>query len=356
MSKRQKEEQRKRWLQALPTAAALAFLFAILLPVLRDRSDEPVVELDASDSVYETRLARHPLSGVWLDEKMELPAVFGAMIDNHVDARPQAGIDKAFLVIEVPVEAGIPRILALFDANAEVERIGPIRSARPYFIDWNNEFDALYAHVGGSDDALEKIARNGTFDVNEYAHAGTYWRAPNRYAPHNTYTSSDRLGAFLDAADARDRAPELLYGVWTFKDPVDPAELSDASSYVSIEYWPPLYTVQWIFDARSNKYDRFQNGQSDITDEQVSVKADNVVVLVTDVKIIDSVGRRDVRTLGRGSAWVMQDGRVFDAIWEKPTVSERLRFYTTDGKEIAMNFGSTWIEVVASKEDIKFER
>ena len=98
---------------------------------------------------------RDSLTGVLIEQRTELKQVYGVMIDEHTDARSQSGIDQAFLVIEAPVEAGIPRLLSFFSEAQDVKKIGPVRSARPYFLDWAKEFGALYAHVGGSDEALE---------------------------------------------------------------------------------------------------------------------------------------------------------------------------------------------------------
>ena len=340
----------KQMLWGIGTLIALAFLFVFVNKIWRSSQDSTQTNTDP-DTTSQERVVRNPLTGMWLQQAVELPQVFAVMIDNHEEARPQSGIDQAFLVIEAPVEAGIPRMIAFFDANSSVEKIGPVRSARPYFIDWNNEFDALYAHVGGSNEALEKIVSGGTFDLNEFSHGLSFWRASTRFAPYNTYTSTEKLNAFLFERSEAGVAPELLYEAWQFKDAesVDPSKKSS----VLIDYWAPVYTVGWKFDASQGRYKRFQAEIEDKTLEGEQIVADNVAIIVTDISVVDAVGRRRVRTIGEGKAWVMQDGTVIEASWKKPSASQRLRFYLGDS-EIKMNAGSTWIEVVPSAYDVTF--
>ena len=301
---------------------------------------------------------RDVLTGLQASEAATtLPRVYAVMIDNAVDAWPPSGIDKAFLVIEAPVEAGIPRLEAFFSADATVEKIGPVRSARPYFVDWANEFDALYVHVGGSNDALAKILSTGAFDLNEFWNGDFFWRAKDRFAPHNTYTSTELLAAAVEKAVAKDRAPEVLYGVWKFKGGAvkadQPVIASEAKqSQVSVRFNSDLYVATWTHDPATNTYLRSQGGYKTVTADGVRITANNVAVIVTDVSVLDAVGRRKVRTTGEGKAWLLQDGATIDATWKKPSASERLAFYDKDGNEIAMNAGNTWIEVAESEGDV----
>ncbi len=357
-------------------AGAIFLALAFVLVVWRNQvvrldapaTDSPIV-VEPSAPTFRDVLSGFPIS----EAATALPRVYAVMIDNSVDAWPQSGIDKAFLVIEAPVEAGIPRLEAFFSADATVEKIGPVRSARPYFIDWANEFDALYVHVGGSNEALAKILSTGTFDLNEFWNGDSFWRAKGRYAPYNTYTSTELLAEAVEAAVAKDRAPEVLYGVWKFKDAEEfPGTLvpsgSDASgttpatdgtevpgNTISVRFNSDLYVATWTYDSETNAYLRSQGGYKIVTEEGTRISANNVAVVVTDVSILDAVGRRKVRTTGEGKAWVLQDGKTIDATWKKSSASERLAFYDKDGNEIAMNAGNTWIEVAESEGDVTVE-
>ncbi|MFA4845945.1 MAG: DUF3048 domain-containing protein [Patescibacteria group bacterium] len=327
---------------------ALSVMVTLVLPKFVYRSFLREVDVSQQQTLA---LYRHPLTGVALYEPVpELPQVFSVMIDNHEDAWPLSGVDQAFLVIEAPVEAAIPRLLAFFTAEQSVDEIGPVRSARPYFLDWVSELDALYAHVGGSNAALDLIASGGTFDLNQYWWGEYFWRSWDRYSPHNVFTSTELMSAFVALRIQAGVAPERLYDVWAFKDP----EPSQTESSVHIDFDGTIYTADWNYDLQRGVYLRSQSGAPHLTSAGVQITADNVVIVVTDIEVLDAVGRRSVRTAGEGSALVYQDGRAIEAVWRKPSASERLKFYERDsGEEIVMNAGVTWIEVVGSEEAIQ---
>ncbi len=310
------------------------------------------------DAVTAPPSFRHPLSGLSvLSNLSTLPRVYAVMVDNSVDAWPVSGVDSAFLVIEAPVEAAIPRLEAFFSSDASVGKIGPVRSARPYFVEWTSEFDALYVHVGGSNAALDLISSTGAFDLNEFYNAVSFWRSSDRSAPHNAYTSTDLLAAAVARAEERGRAPDALYGVWKFKDADVVGQVGqEGQEYanVSVRFNSDLYLAEWTFEAATGTYLRSQGGRAAKVSDGTRISASNVAVVVTDVSILDAVGRRKIRTIGEGKAWVFQDGKKIDAIWKKPSASERLAFYDAEGNELPMNAGNTWIEVVSEESDVTF--
>ncbi|HSD56525.1 MAG TPA: DUF3048 domain-containing protein, partial [Candidatus Saccharimonadales bacterium] len=120
--------------------------------------------------------------------------VTGIMIENSTDARPQAGLNEASVVFEAIAEGGITRFLTLWQDTAP-ESIGPVRSVRPYYVQWLMGFDAAVAHVGGSGDALRLIKDLNVKDLDQFHNTAPYWRVSNRYAPHNMFTSIPKLNA-----------------------------------------------------------------------------------------------------------------------------------------------------------------
>ncbi|PJE76341.1 hypothetical protein COV05_04880 [Candidatus Uhrbacteria bacterium CG10_big_fil_rev_8_21_14_0_10_48_16] len=357
MSQSQTEETRKIKKADQPLLVGLLVVFILVLLVVavlpkfvyRLQSIGEEGDIDSQELLY-----RHPLTGVLLYEEVAPPQIYSVMIDNHEDAWPPSGIDQAFLVIEAPVEAGISRMLAFFSEEQDVEEIGPVRSARPYYLDWASELDALYAHVGGSPEALDLIASGGTFDMNQYWWGEYFWRENGtRYAPHNVFTSSDDLNQFFHLREEAGATPTRLYDTWMFKDP-EPSQ--EEGKGVFIDFWAPVYVVDWEYNQETNLYERSQFREPHVVTSGAQIMADNVVVVITDVSIIDSVGRREIRTIGEGDGYVFQDGRVIEVTWKKPSASERLKFYdrTTD-EEIIMNAGVTWIEIVPNEDDISIE-
>ena len=292
---------------------------------------------------------RDSLTGVLIEQRTELKQVYGVMIDEHTDARSQSGIDQAFLVIEAPVEAGIPRLLSFFSEAQDVKKIGPVRSARPYFLDWAKEFGALYAHVGGSDEALEKIKIEKMFDLNEFWNGNYFWRSEDRFAPHNTYISSELLGRYVAKKIENGRYQKPTYGIWQFQDGIATKGLVQS---FQISYLNPGYVFEWKYDEAKNVYVRWNESQIAKTQDGNDLVANNVAIVVTDVKVIDSVGRRRIRTTGEGEAVLFQNGNRIKAIWKKYSVNDRLRFYGSDGVEQKMNTGTTWIEVISNSSQL----
>lgn len=295
---------------------------------------------------------RHPLTGEIIDSAYEtLPQVFAVMVENSADAWPLSGLDQAFLVIEAPVEGDIPRFVSFFSEESDVDEIGPVRSARPYYLDWNDAFDGVYTHVGGSPEALETIKTDyAEYDLNEFWQSEYFWRDnAYRYAPHNAYTNSDSLIESLDELDL----PEPGYEPALFKD-AEP--VTDDETPVSLRLdWTSglLYDVTWEYDYETNAYNRKQSGGYVAMRDGARIVANNVIVMETDIRTVDDVGRKHIRTLGEGNAAVFQDGRAIDATWKKETTDASLKFYTKDGNEIALNPGKTWIEVVEDLDAIE---
>lgn len=339
------------------SALALALVGALALFAFAFRGilfGEQGVGTGDLETVAEEKV-RHPLSGVVLEKEIELPRVYGVMVENHFDAWPQSGLDQAMLVIEAPVEARIPRLLAFFSEEQEVTKIGPVRSARPYYIDWNAPFGGVYAHVGGSPEALAILTGDDTIDINEFSNEWFFWRDEAREAPHNVYTSTALLSEALNRFVSRFGEQENQWESWVFKE--DRKWEMGNGKGVTIEFAGDPYVIEWKYQTEENNYRRFQNGELHEMEDGALIHANNVVVMETDVQILDAVGRRRVRTVGEGQGIVLQDGRLIEATWKKSTRSSRLRFYDREsGEEIAMNAGKTWIEVVPSlEEDVEVE-
>ncbi len=324
-----------------------ALVFFVSRNIFAPKSSEPIISLP----VFEQTTPRHPLTGEKIEAApAELPQVFAVMVENSYEAWPLSGLDDAFLVIEAPVEGNIPRFISFFyNGQEKVDKIGPVRSARPYYLDWADEFDALYAHVGGSPEALDSIAANGTtHNFDQFFQSEYFWRdTATRFAPHNVFTST----AFLSSALDEVKLGPPSYGVWSFKDN-EPAENNFVSPSIDWASGSSQYDVKWLFDAKKDTYVRYQGEQKDTVSSGQGISANNVAILETTITTVDELGRRHLITTGEGKTFIYQDGKKIEATWKKPVRTDRLRFFTADGKEIAMNAGKTWIEVVAGLDSV----
>jgi len=299
----------------------------------------------------EEELFYRDIDGVGRVEKTKERPYYAVMIDNLALARPQHGLSSASVVYEAPVESGITRFMAVFPASLALEKIGPVRSARPYFIDFAAEYDAIYAHVGGSPQALERL--KGTyevFDLNQFWNGGVFWRSRDREAPHNVYTSSEDLDAFAVSKGYESRELDP----WLFKDDMNEDERPYFGGDLSVDAKYKEYVADWSYDTKTNDYARRQ-GSGDhvdaLSDDQIRAK--NVLVQFTDIEVIDGVGRRKVRTSGEGEAIIALDGQVYNGTWSKGS-SGRTRFYDKNGDEILLNRGTTWVTIVATGTEVSY--
>ena len=281
-------------------------------------------------------------SGV-TDRNAIYPTVVGVMIDNHPDARPERGLSKARVVYEAPVESPYTRYLALFAANDSVPAVGPVRSARPYFIDWAGEYGALYLHSGGSPDALTALASStAVHDVNEFYNGGYFWRDTVRTAPHNLFTKDDLWISWLNDNQI---SSAQTWPVWQFvTTSAAVGSIGETASQVTFSYAPD-YAITWVYQPRSLRYERQENRAVYHDDDGSTVTAGTVVVQMVAIKTVDSAGRRQISTTGQGEARVFTAGHAFKGTWIKQP-NGRTRFYDALGNQIPFMPGPVWIEVV----------
>lgn len=327
-------------------ASALLFTYAVSGKGRRV-AEAPALQVPETAPTTTSALMTRALDGVLVSPEDARLQPYAVVVENMPEARPLAGPASANLVIEAPVEGGITRYLLVFDATTTVDAIGPVRSARPYFVDFAEGLDAAFAHVGGSPEALEQIAAKKTFrDLNEFWNGRFFWRSARRAAPHNVFTRSDLL---REAAENKEWKPGA-FKAWTYanENPEDvPTSSRGTLAGPELAYGGP-YTIRWSYDAEQNRYVRKTSGGAVQKDEDgTEVTARNVVVLLTEEKVLDEVGRLRIRTTGRGKAVLYRDGKTFDLTWQR-TAGEHLRFESVDGSDALFNRGTTWISVVTN--------
>lgn len=278
--------------------------------------------------------------------------VVGIMIDNHPNARPESGVAKAKIVYEAPVEGGLTRYLAIFDSKQNVAEVGPVRSARLYFLDWLQEYgDALYLHSGGSPEALEAIKTRKIFDANEFFFGNYYQRSKDRQAPHNLYTNSDSWVKILDKYGSK-KAKFVASQAWKYAKLVGKTIASQGELKIPFS---ETNIVSWVYDAKKLDYVRRLNGKPETDKDGTAVRARNILVQVTAVKEIngDSKGRMEITTTGSGDAIILKKGSVTYGVWKKDSLTSRTRFYDKSNKEIVLVPGNTWVEIVPTDTNIQ---
>jgi Protein of unknown function (DUF3048). len=268
----------------------------------------PVTNQEPEEEEPEPTTVPSSLSGLPVDPSINERPVTAVMIENSMEARPQAGLLEAGVVFEAIAEGGITRFVALYQ-DTEPDYVGPVRSARPYYMTWLLGFDATYAHAGGSPEALSLINQWRVKDLpHDNAH---YWRVSSRFAPHNLYTSIPKL---------REYAAAKGFGKSNFtplprKEKEEPAATPTARS-IDFNISSFNYNVHYDYDPATNSYKRSEGGAPH-TDERSGAQLSPKVV----VALIIPQGRNGIyytyQTVGSGQAFIFQDGIVKTGTWKR---------------------------------------
>ncbi|MFH0937116.1 MAG: DUF3048 domain-containing protein [Candidatus Daviesbacteria bacterium] len=309
---------------------------------------------------YESWITRRPLA---------------IMIENHTEARPQSGLSSADIIYEAVAEGGITRFMAIYYCNLKDVQIGPVRSARTYYLDWLSEYNALYAHVGGANtpgpaDALSQIIKYGIYDLNQFSIGfPTFWRDYQRLGhsvatEHTMYSTTQKLwevGAKRGwlAADEKGIKWNANFTPWKFKD--DSPAVSATANKIDVNFWQNYgdYSVTWNFDATCNCYKRNHGGSvhTDLNNkEQLSAK--NIVVQFQKESNANDGYENNVhllyKTAGEGKALIFQDGQAIEGKWMKASRTARSKYVDSKGKEISFNKGTIWIQTVPEGSKVSY--
>lgn len=251
-----------------------------------------------------------------------------------------------------PAEGGVPRYMLVFQETIPTD-VGPIRSARQYYVEWAAELNAMYVHHGGSPQALETLHRRGNgswvYNADGFRWENRYvFRAPDRFAPHNVMTDGKhlrKLAALLGADDGK------IKPFWSFG-PDAPPDARPTRGMLRVVY--PYETVTYRYDPIANRYVRYidasKTPQVDTADDAV-VAPKNVVILRMHFGALNDnrpdLHRLEAHNVGKGEAWISSNGVTVKGTWRKASVTSPTRLFGPDGEEVTLAAGQTFIEVIA---------
>ena len=285
------------------------------------------------------------LTGLQVDPSINERPVTAIMIENSESARPQSGLNQAGVVFEAIAEGGITRFVTLFQ-DTEPDYIGPVRSARPYYMQWMLGFDAAYAHAGGSAEALSLINQWHVKDLQH--HASYFWRVTSREAPHNLYTSIAKLREY----EAKKGYGKSNYTPLPRKDKETPSA-SPTAKTIDFNISSATFNVHYDYDAGTNSYKRSEGGKPH-TDEKSGAQLSPKVV----VALIVPQGKNGIyytyQTIGSGQVLIFQDGGVLTGTWKKDSNSANLTFTDANGAVIKLNPGQTWFTALGEASRVTY--
>ncbi len=269
------------------------------------------------------------------------------MIDNQgTRVLPQGGISQAQIVYEFLTEYTITRYMLFFWGNIP-DMVGPVRSARHYFLDYAMEYGAIYTHFGGSEYAKSDIKKLKINDIDGLVHGNAFWDiTTDRGNWQDSYTSKERLDKQIEAlkysTEPSKDFPFSYYDMLTLPEGGTKAE-SIAIKYASDNY------LSYEYDEETAGYLRFRMGQPQMernTGEQVRVT--NILIQITPSNRIanDKEGRINLENIGNGEGYYITGGTVVKLKWSKAKRDEQTVYTLEDGSPVVFNRGQTWIEVI----------
>ena len=281
---------------------------------------------------------------------------FAVMIDNHSDAWPQAGLKNAYMVYEIIAEGGETRLMALFK-GVNVEKIGPVRSARHYFIDYAMENDAIYVHFGQSPQAESDIKKFSINDINGIAEDGTtFWRTKDKAAPHNALTSTEKL--LKSAKSKKYKTTSNEDSVLNYvKKEVNLENGEDAIS-VTIPH-SNLQTVKYVYNEESKVYERYarKKAQKDLETGEIVTTKNIIISFIKNTTINDGENkdRQDLDNFVEAPGYYITNGKAIKITCKKEYVGGQTKYLDENGNEIEVNDGNTWINICPINSDVTFE-
>lgn len=276
-------------------------------------------------------------------ESNRVPAC--VMIENAAfsGVRPQSGLSAASVVYEVIVEGGITRLMAVF-AGEQTDPVGPVRSARDTYLEFASEYNCGYVHAGGSYTAINAIPRFGLRDLDALRESRWFWRDAHKYSPHDLFTNTSNLYEAITTGHSWTDSP--TYESWKFVDDVDLPN-DDSATEINLGFGGS-YDVTYTFNSEDGYYERINGGQNH-TDSNTGkiLTARNIIVQhVPEGDFIEGKGRVNFSVTGEGEVNIFRNGMLTTGIWKKADRLARTKFYTSDGQEIPLVRGNTWVEIV----------
>ena len=366
-------------------------IICLVIGLLNNRQEIKQINYDSihteknnSNNVYSF------LSGISIPEDQLNMPTYCIQVPNGLDgARPQVGLTEAGVVFEAVAEAGITRFAAIFQ-NPKSAIIGPIRSLRIYYLEWDTPFDCTIVHAGGSSDALAALTTGGYRDLTEdyaYMYRGTHsnrlWNNLfttsdylNQFGSNRGYTSSDVKGFkhMTPEESQRQRIDKLATNKLDITKPTtsDTSSLVAETSSISFNFGNiPAYNVNYTYDIESNTYKRsYENGSDHnvykCPDENLGEKNPEdycelvqmapsaVVAIVVDEKRASDDYHEDISTIGSGDAYIFQNGIAIEGRWQKATKNDQIKFTDNQGNEVALTPGQTFVSAISDYGSIEY--
>lgn len=353
MSRRKKNKKNKAILILILLILIIGGVFALTVFLKNNNGQDTESTANTDQEVLEIEIKKEePKVKIFSGEDRPL----AVMIDNNNYAWPQAGLNQAYLVYEIIVEGGETRLMALFKGQ-DVEKIGPVRSARHYFIDYVMENDAIYAHYGWSPQAEDDVARFGINNMNGITEStDVFWRVKDKSAPHNAVASS---------ASLLNRAKEKGYRLTSNKKSVlnyttEQVDLEEGTvaNLVTIPH-SYLQKVSYEYDEEAKVYKRYARKKEQTDwDSGDPVTTKNIIITFCNNYTLDdgdNAGRQGLYNIGTFNGYYITNGKAIEIKCTKQDRDSQTVYKDLEGNEIKVNDGNTFIHICPKDAEVEIE-
>lgn len=307
-----------------------------------EETEESTVEEENSVLTVVLEEAEETAQSIYSGDERTIAVV----IDNVGDARPQTSLNEAMLVYEAYVEGGLTRLLAIYK-NSSVDTIGPVRSARPVFIDYALENDSIFVHYGGSDRALEEVEELDIDNVNGIVTpSNVFWRTSQKSAPHNALISIANIWAYAEKQGYRTTTTER--NVLNYV--TDAVTLDDGITATTINIPYSGIKVKYVYNTETETYDRYVDGSITtdwLTGETITTK--NIIITFANnytTSEENGYGRQEIENIGTLDGYYITNGKAISIKCEKTSRTSKTVYKDLEGNEIEVNDGNTYIQIV----------
>ena len=315
----------------------------ILYKVLRDQSRK-TAEVDTNVVNEEEEIIEVELKSVQTFKGEDRP--IAVMIDNHKAALPQGGLNNAYIVYEIIVEGGESRLMAVFKGQ-DLDKIGPVRSSRHYFLDYALENDAIYVHYGWSPQAQSDISSLGVNNINGiYESESSFWRVKDKSAPHNVATSTKKILAIAERKGYKTTSSKKSVLNYV----TDEVELTDGqrADTITIPY-SDSNIVKYTYNPEIQRYQRYSKGveETDWSTKEKTTTKNIIITFAKNARLNDGENkdRQTLYNIGTLDGYYITNGKAIKIKCEKSSRSAQTVYKDLEGNEINVNDGNTYIQI-----------
>ena len=248
-------------------------------------------------------------------------------------------------------------VIASLFKGKDLERIGPIRSSRHYFLDYALENDAIYAHYGWSPKAKTDISKLDVDNINGITESSSsFWRTKSKAAPHNVFTSTKKIKEIAENKGYSLTSDEESVLNYTF-DEVNLEDGIDANT-VTIPY-SDLHTTSYKYDAETKRYVRYARGkkQTDYETKDPITTKNIIITFVENSRLNDGTkkDRQTIDNIGTCNGYYITNGKAIKIKCTKDSRKKQTVYKDLDGNEIEVNDGNTFFNICPIDSEVTFE-